>query len=61
MEGGVVEADRAVIEGIAVVPEGDEKAPQSTELVQRQELPPKVAPGDQPPVSVGSTDRKSEL
>jgi hypothetical protein len=61
MEGGVVEADRAVIEGIAVFPEDDEKTPQSTELVKKDDMPPKVAPGDQPPASVDRTDRKSDL
>jgi hypothetical protein len=46
MEGGVVEADVAVIEGIAVDPSSDEEVSQHTELVLKEDQPPKVAPGD---------------
>ena len=46
MEGGVVEADVAVIEGIAVVPKSDEEVQEHTELVLKEDQPPKVAPGD---------------
>jgi hypothetical protein len=46
MEGGVVEADVAVIEGIAVDLSSDEEVSQHTELVLKEDQPPKVAPGD---------------
>ena len=44
IQGGVVEADVAVIEGIAVNPEKEIVA--SRELVEKHDMPPKVAPGD---------------
>lgn len=50
MEGGVVERDRAVIEGIAVDPTEKPEVPETgTAIEAKEELPPKVAPGDQPP------------
>ena len=47
MEGGVVEANRAVIEGIGVLVEDEfEEVEGSHELVEKHDMPPKVHPGD---------------
>lgn len=46
MEGGIVEADVAIIEGIAVDPSSARQVSQHTELVLKEDQPPKVAPGD---------------
>ena len=47
MEGGVVEADRAVIEGLTVSADEDPVVPETgTNMVLKEDKPPKVSPGD---------------
>jgi hypothetical protein len=47
MEGGVVEADRAVIEGLTVSADEDPViAETGTNMVLKEDKPPKVSPGD---------------
>lgn len=45
-EGGVVEAERGVLQGIAVDPNTETVKELGTAMVQKDEMPPKVSPGD---------------